>query len=317
MKDKILDLLNNTNFISGEQLARQLGVTRTAVWKQITALKNKGYEIESVKNKGYKLISRPDIPIPEEIKTGLDTKIIGNEIHYFKEINSTNLNAKQLAQKKSSEGTIVVADIQTGGRGRKDRTWSSPFGGLWFSIVLYPKLPPERGMLVTMTASVAIAQAIKEITGLKPQIKWPNDILLNSKKVCGVLTEMEAEMDRVNYSVIGIGINVNNEIDEDLKDIAISLKSIVGSNISRVKLLQAIIKNLDVNYQKLTSKNNNRIRKLWFSFADIIDKKIQVNDGKDTTTGVVIDVDESGCLLLKTETGKKRIVSGDISFLTN
>jgi len=315
MKIRLLDLLVDDHFISGEKLASNLGVTRTAVWKQIDYLRNLGYKIDSSKNKGYRLVSRPDILIPEEIKNGLDLNVIGNEIHYFKEINSTNLYAKQLAQESVCEGTVVVADIQISGRGRKDRNWSSPFGGLWLSIVLYPKLPPERGMLVTMTASVAVAQAINEITGLNPKIKWPNDILLNKKKVCGVLTEIEAEMDRINYSIIGIGINVNNEIEEDLQGIAISLKSIVGVQISRVKLLQSMLKHLDENYVKLVSKDYSSIRNFWFSYANIIGKKIQVDYENEDILGVVIDVDESGCLILKTDKDQVRIVSGDITFL--
>lgn len=315
MKNNLLDLLVEDSFVSGEKLARILGVTRTAVWKQINSLRDLGYKIESIKNKGYRLVSRPDIIIPEEIKNGLDSNIIGKEIHYFKEINSTNLFAKQLVHEGACEGTVVVADIQIRGRGRKDRTWSSPFGGLWFSVILYPHIPPERGMLVTMTASVAVAQALKEITGLNPQIKWPNDILLNSKKVCGVLTEIEAELDRINHSVIGIGINVNNDIEKELQKIAISLKSIVGTQIFRVKLLRSVIKHLDENYEKLVFKEYSIIRELWFSFANIIGKKIQVNDENDVITGVVIDVDESGCLILKTDDGQVRIVSGDITFL--
>jgi len=199
MKKSLLDFLVEGRFVSGEKLASNLGISRTAVWKKINILRNFGYNIQSVKNKGYLLVSRPDIPIPEEIRTDLDSKIIGRKIHYFKEINSTNLYAKKLVHEGAQEGTVVVADIQLSGRGRKDRTWSSPSGGLWFSIVLYPQLPPEKGMIVTMTASVAVAQAIKEITGLNPNIKWPNDILLDNKKVCGVLTEIDAEIDRINY----------------------------------------------------------------------------------------------------------------------
>jgi BirA family biotin operon repressor/biotin-[acetyl-CoA-carboxylase] ligase len=315
MKKSLLDFLVEGRFVSGEKLASNLGISRTAVWKKINSLRNFGYNIQSVKNKGYLLVSRPDIPIPEEIRTDLDSKIIGRKIHYFKEINSTNLYAKKLVHEGAQEGTVVVADIQLSGRGRKDRNWSSPSGGLWFSIVLYPQLPPEKGMIVTMAASVAVAQAIKEITGLNPNIKWPNDILLNKKKVCGVLTELDAEMDRINYSIIGIGINVNNEIEEDLKDIAISLKSIIGYKISRVKLLQSILKFLDENYEKLASKDKKIIREIWLSFANIIGRKIQVNDEKEKISGIVIDVDDSGCLILDNDKGQVRIVSGDITFL--
>ncbi len=315
MKKSLLDFLVEGSFVSGEKLASNLGISRTAVWKKINSLRNFGYNIKSIKNKGYLLVSRPDIPIPEEIKTGLDSKIIGREIYYFKEINSTNLYAKKLIHEGAQEGTVIVSDIQLSGRGRKDRTWSSPMGGLWFSIILYPQLPPEKGMIVTMTASVAVAQAIKEITGLNPNIKWPNDIMLNNKKVCGVLTELDAEIDRINYSIIGIGINVNNEIAEDLKDIAISLKSIFGDQISRVKLLQSILKFLDENYLKLAEKDNKIIRELWLSFANIIGREILVNDEKEKISGIVIDVDDSGCLILDTDKGQVRIVSGDITFL--
>jgi BirA family biotin operon repressor/biotin-[acetyl-CoA-carboxylase] ligase len=251
MKDKLLSLLSN-DFISGERLARNLGVSRTAVWKQISSLKKSGYEIESIKNKGYRLISRPDTPFSEEVISGLSTDVVGREVHYFDKISSTNYFAKQLANKGAQDGTMVVADVQTKGRGRKDRAWSSPFGGLWFSVILYPRIPPERGMLVTMTVSVAVAQAIEEITGLRPVIKWPNDLLLKGKKVCGILTELDAEMDKINYMVVGIGINVNNEMDKELRDMAISLKQIVGQ-VPRVKLLRSVIKYLDNNYSKLNS----------------------------------------------------------------
>jgi len=182
MKDKILFLLNDGDFVSGEKLAERLDVSRTAIWKQIKTLKSLGYEIESIKNKGYRLVSRPDIPFAEEITSGLNTKIIGKEVHYFKSLSSTNVFGKKLVEDGVPEGAIVVADVQTSGRGRKDRKWSSPMGGLWFSVVLYPHIPPHHGMLVTMMSSVSITQGIKELTGLSPVIKWPNDLLLNGKK---------------------------------------------------------------------------------------------------------------------------------------
>jgi len=206
---EILSLLEDAGFVSGEYIAEHLGVSRVAVWKQIKSLQNIGYEIESVKNKGYRLVSRPDIPIAEEVTLGLNTKVIGKDIYYFKSLSSTNMLAKKLIKDGVEEGAIVVSDIQLNGRGRKKRNWFSPEGGLWFSVVLYPHIPLERGMLLTMASSVAIVQGIKETTGLHPVIKWPNDLLINEKKVCGILTELDAEMDRINYAVIGIGINVN------------------------------------------------------------------------------------------------------------
>jgi BirA family transcriptional regulator, biotin operon repressor / biotin---[acetyl-CoA-carboxylase] ligase len=315
MKDKLLKLLSTEHFISGEKLATSINVSRTAIWKQIKSLKNLGYQIESKKNKGYRLVCNPDIPIPEEILKNLDTQIIGKKIIYFKEISSTNSYAKKIIDKKTPEGTVIIADVQTEGRGRKNRFWVSPTGGLWFSIILYPNIPPQHGMLVTMTASISVAQAIKQIADINPVIKWPNDVLINGKKVCGILTEIDAEMDKINYSIIGIGVNVNNKIEKNLEKIATSLNQEKGLDVSRLKLIQSILKNFDENYMELKKGNIQRIRKLWFSYANIINKKIRVTGENEVNSGVVVDVDESGCLILDTAHGKLRIVSGDVEFL--
>jgi len=313
MKEKILQLLNENNYISGEKLAKKLGVSRTAIWKQIQNLEKTGYKIKSIKNKGYKLIKRPDIPIETEVKQNLNTKIIERKIYYFQELPSTNIFAKQKTLEKATEGTLVVADTQTEGRGRKNRSWSSPYGGLWFSVILYPNLPPERGMLITMAASVSVAQAIEETTNIKPVVKWPNDLLVNGKKICGILTELDAEIDKINYVIVGIGINVNNEINNDLKNKAVSLKEITNSSISRVNLLRAILKHFDKNY--LHINNPDYIRKQWFAHSKIKGKKIMITEGEKKITGVVQDVDESGCLIINSDGIIKRIVSGDLSFL--
>ena len=315
MRKKILELLDEKKFVSGEILAKKLNVSRTAIWKQIKILQKYGYQIESVKNKGYRLVSRPDIPIFEEVTDGLNTKIIGKNIFYFKTIDSTNIYAKKLVNDGVEEGTIVVSDVQRSGRGRKNRSWSSPKGGLWFSVILYPNIPPQNAMIVTMASSVAVAQGIVEITGLTPMIKWPNDLLINKKKVCGILTELDAEMDKINYSIVGIGVNVNNQIDDDLKDIATSISQETKRNISRVKLLRAIIKNLDENYSRLISKDYNSIRKIWFSYSNIIGKYVQISDEKSIFRGVVSDIDEGGCLIIQTSKGNFRVVSGDLTIL--
>jgi len=315
MRDKILNLLNNDDFVSGEKLAKNLNVSRTSIWKQIKTLKELGYSIESIKNKGYRLISRPDTPISEEITFGLDTKIIGKEFHYFKSLPSTNVFCKKLVKDGTPEGTVVVADVQTSGRGRKDRSWLSPEGGLWFSVVLYPHIPPHHGMFVTMASSVAIVQGIREVTGISTMIKWPNDLLLNGKKVCGILTELDAEMDRINYTVVGIGINVNNSINEELQKTAISIIQKSRSKISRVKLLRSILKYLDVNYRKLISSNFGYIKKLWFSYSNIVGKRIRVRSEKTVIDGLVLDIDDSGCIILDTVNGITKIVSGDVEYL--
>jgi BirA family biotin operon repressor/biotin-[acetyl-CoA-carboxylase] ligase len=315
MKLKLLDLLSEDTYVSGEIIAQRLNVSRTAVWKQIKVLRDLGYNIDSVKNKGYRLISKPDIPIEEEVTRNLKTKIIGKKIQYFKTINSTNLYARKLLEKNIEEGTVVVADIQTHGRGRKKRTWSSPSGGLWFSVILYPNIPPQNAMLITMASSVAVAQGIQEVTGLKPVIKWPNDLLLNNKKVCGILTELDAEIDKLNYIVVGIGINVNNPIDIELKDIGISLFQEARKKLSRVNLLKVILKNLDELYHKLNSEDYNFIRELWFSYSKIIGKEIRVTTEKSNFTGIVTNIDDNGSLILETKDGFIKIVSGDIEYL--
>ena len=315
MRIKILELLTEEKFVSGESLAKKLNVSRTAIWKQIKILQKYGYLIETVKNKGYRLISRPDVPIFEEITEGINTTIIGKKILYFKTIDSTNFYAKKLAKNGVEEGTIVVSEIQNNGRGRKNRSWFSPKGGLWFSVILYPNIPPQKAMLVTMASSVAVAQGIIETTGLTPMIKWPNDLLIDNKKVCGILTELDAEMDKINYSIVGIGINVNNEIDDNLKDTATSLSKQTKANISRVKLLRSIINNFDKNYSKLIDKDYNSIRKNWFSCSNIIGKRVQITDEKSVVDGIVTDVDDNGCLIVNTSKETVRVVSGDLTVL--
>lgn len=256
-----------------------------------------------------------DFSLSNKNNQGLNIKIIGRKIYHFKNIDSTNLYAKKLVKKRIQEGTVVIADTQISGRGRKKRIWSSPHGGLWFSIILYPNIHSENGMIITMIASVSVAQAVKEITGLKSIIKWPNDVQIKRKKLCGILTEFESELNIIKNAVVGIGINVNNKIDENIKDIAISLKKVKGSEISCEKLLFSILRNFDYNYQQFLTKKYENIRKIWFSFSKIIGKKVEVNENKKTTIGIISDVDESGCLILDTSNGMVRILSGDLRYL--
>lgn len=316
MRIKILSLLKKDSFVSGEKLAKKLDVSRTAIWKQIKILQSLGYNIESVKNKGYMLVSRPDTPFPEEISNNLRINIVGRKIFYFEDLESTNITAKEKIKKKAIDGTVIVADVQRGGKGRKDRKWYSPNGGLWFSVIFYPKIPPQNGMLLTMAGSISVAKAIEELTGLKPLIKWPNDILLGGKKICGILTELDAEIDRINNAVVGIGINVNNTIPDDLDDIASSL--LLENNnktVSRVDLLRSLIRYLDEYYQELLSGNYDVIRDIWLSYSNIIGRKVNVIDDLSVLTGIVKDVDTSGCLILDSKGKKIRVVCGDISYL--
>ncbi len=314
MRDKLLGLLKN-DFISGEKLAKNLGISRTAVWKQINSLKKSGYKIESIKNKGYRLVSRPDTPLSEEIAAGLSTKIIGKEVHYFEKISSTNLFAKELANKNVKDGTIIVSDVQTQGRGRKDRTWFSPKGGLWFSVILYPDLPPQKSMMLTMAASISVFEGIKKTTGIVPIIKWPNDLLINKKKICGILTEIDAELDKINFAVIGIGINVNNTLYKDLEKYATTLTKEHGKNVLRVNLLKCILKNFDEYYMKIQEERYNEIREKWLSYSQIIGKNVRITDGTKSIQGVVKNMDEDGTLILEVDGKTCRVLSGDLEYL--
>ena len=261
------------------------------------------------------MISQPSDFFINKITKNLKTKIIGRKIYHFEKIDSTNLYSKKLIKEDVEEGTVVIADIQLKGRGRKNRIWLSPKGGLWFSLILYPSISPERGMLITMASSIAVAQGIIDITDLTPEIKWPNDLLISKKKVCGILTELESKEKKINYAVVGIGINVNNILNNDLQNIATTLKQEVGNQISRIELLKSILKRYDENYYKLISGDHNSIRDLWLQYSNIIGKKIKVEDGKNVVTGVAIDIDDNGCLVLNNNNGKIKIFSGDIQIL--
>jgi BirA family biotin operon repressor/biotin-[acetyl-CoA-carboxylase] ligase len=311
----IVHLLNYKEFVSGELISKKLNISRTAVWKKIQLLKELGYDIESVKNKGYRLISKPDVTLSEEITFNLDTKIIGKKIIYFNSISSTNSYAKNLIKKNAEEGTVIISDVQTNGRGRKNRNWLSPKEGLWFSVLLYPKIPAQYAMYVTMAASISVVQAINKLTSLLPIIKWPNDLLLEGKKICGILTELDAEIDRINYCIVGIGINVNNYLDKELIEKAGSIIDFYNSKISRVELLKLFLYYFDINYLKLISKNFDYIKDLWLSYADILDKKVRIIGEKNIITGLIVDIDDTGCLIINTNDKKIKVVSGDLEFI--
>ncbi len=315
LREKILNLLDEKNFISGEKISKRIGISRTAVWKHIAYLKKIGYNIESKKNLGYRLISRPDNPVEEELVNKLNTKIIGKKIVYLKTVDSTNNYAKKLIKNEYLEGTVIISEIQTKGRGRKNREWISPEGGLWFSVILNPNIPTMKGMLITMLCSVSIVESIKKITGLNPVIKWPNDILINNKKVCGILTELDAEIDRINYMIVGIGINVNNIINKKLLNMATSLSNEKKVDISRVNLFINILDNLDKNYLIFKSNQIKYIREQWIKYSNIIGRKIRIINNKKEITGKVLSVDESGCLILNYNGKNIKIITGDIKYL--
>jgi len=319
MASDILKFLREKEYVSGEVLANKLSISRVAIWKQIQKLKDIGYKIISDQNLGYCLVSRPDILLPQEIQRGLSTSYIGKEIYYFPELKSTNIMAKEKALHRAegiNEGTLIIAERQSAGKGRLGREWFSPAGGTWFSIILYPQLSPSYISRITLMTAVALVKAIKICTQIKSQIKWPNDILVNEKKVCGILTEMSAELDIINWVVVGIGVNVNikqQEFPEDIRERTTSLKEVLGKKVLRVKLAQVFLQEFEKYYEILKRREFSFILKEWKLYSYTLGKKIRVDIGEKIITGEAMDINESGALILKKEDGELiEIISGTI-----
>jgi len=319
MTGEILKFLREKEYISGEVLACKLNVSRVAVWKQIQKLKDMGYKITSDQNLGYCLVSRPDLLLPQEIQKGLSTNYIGKEIYYFPELKSTNIIAKEKALHRAEgidEGTLIIAERQSAGKGRLGREWFSPVGGTWLSIILYPQLSPSYISRITLMTAVAAVKAIKVCTQIESQIKWPNDILINEKKVCGILTEMSAELDIINWVVVGIGINVNvdrRDFPEDIQENTISLKEASGKEVLRVKLVQTFLQEFEKYYEILKRREFSSVLKEWKLYSHTLGKKIRVDIGGRIIKGEAVDINEEGALILKKEDGELvEIISGTI-----
>jgi len=305
--------------VSGEQMSNTLGISRAAVWKHMKVLEREGYEIESIPGTGYRLSAIPDILDSKTIFYGLKTKRFGNCHEIYQTIDSTNTRAKKLALEGAEEGTVVIADTQIAGRGRMDRIWVSPAKkGLWLSIILRPFIAPEKAPHLTVLAAIAIVKALEEIVGLKADIKWPNDILINGKKLCGILAEIQADPDKIHSVVMGIGINVNMQNDDfpdELKDSATSILIEKGIAISRKNLLLILLENLEVVYDEYL-KNNSLSPFLAFykSHSISIGKNVTVIERNSTFEGYAQNIDEDGALLVKTADGNiRKIFSADVS----
>ncbi|HLR33820.1 MAG TPA: biotin--[acetyl-CoA-carboxylase] ligase [Tissierellales bacterium] len=319
MKEAIVKLLkeNKSDFISGEKISELFGVSRTAIWKYINILKDEGYEIESVSRKGYRLISSPDILTYEEIEEWLNTEYIGRKIHYYDTIDSTNIKAKKIAYLEK-EGTIVVAESQSKGRGRLGREWQSPKGkGLWMSIILKPKVNPVHVAKVTLIGAAAVNLALEDI-GIDSYIKWPNDIVINGKKICGILTEMSSELNMINYVVMGIGINVNldkKDFSKEILDKGTSLKIEAGKEINRKKLLATVLNKFEELYTPFTEEEDlSQTIEICRKNSILLEKDIRViNNGKERI-GKAIDINDDGNLIVKYENGEiESLLSGEIS----
>ena len=320
MKHKILEALvrQEGRFVSGEELSKALGISRTAVWKHIASLREHGYTIIGQPRSGYALISAPDRLSPEVIRAGLATRVMGKSIRYLPRTGSTNEDAKALASEGAPEGTVVIADEQTAGKGRMGRQWLSPNGsGLWFSVILRPNLLPAETPRLTLAAAVAVARAIRSETGLEAGIKWPNDVLVGGKKVCGILTEMSAEMDRVNYVVLGVGINVNfgtNPFPPGLREYATALDIELGKRVDRAAVLRAILHELEHWYLRYLAEGASPVVREWKSLSVTLGRRVTAFTLRDSFEGVATDVDDDGGLIILRDDGRtEKLLSGDVS----
>lgn len=316
----IVDVLrhNRGEYVSGEQISQMMDISRTAVWKHIQGLRREGYVIESNPRQGYRLAATPDLLLPREVLNLLKTDYIGRRIHHFMTIGSTNQEAKRFAADGEPEGAIVVAEQQTAGRGRLSRQWFSPkTGGIWFSVILRPGVQPAEAAKFTFLGAVAVANAIRLATGLAVEIKWPNDIHYQGRKLVGILTELNAEWDAINYIVMGVGINVNIAADAfpaELRESATSLQRETGETVSRQQLLCHILEQFETLYNDVKTGGFASVFTAWRGMNCTLGREVCVSSAHQRLVGVAVDIDDDGALIIrKQDGGRERVVAGDVT----
>jgi len=321
MDESVLSLLRTkpSSFVSGQAISQRLGISRAAVWKRIEALRARGYTIEGVRHSGYRLVRSPDLLTPTEVLPLLKTESMGRVIHYFETLDSTNLTAYQLALGGAKEGEVVIAESQRKGRGRLGRAWYSPaFLNVYLSVILRPPIPLQQAPLMTLVAAVATADAIEGFSGLKPQIKWPNDILIHHRKVAGLLSELHSEADRVHFIILGVGVNLNLQreaMPEELGTNATSLRDEMGEVISRKSFLGSLLFELETWYKLFLRDGGKAIIQAWSERSRIEGKPIRVASFGETLEGIAVGLDSDGALLVKEPGGHlRRVVAGDMEF---
>ena len=318
MKEEILRLLRSADgYISGQELCNRFGVSRTAVWKAINQLKEAGYEIEAQQNKGYRLMAAPDLMTEAEIKSLMHTDWVAKEVLYFDTIDSTNTKAQELAEKGYPSGTLVVADKQESGKGRRGRSWVSPSGtGIFMTLMIKPDINPNNASMLTLVAALAVAKAITSVTSEEAMIKWPNDIVVNSKKVCGILTEMNAQFDYINHIVVGIGINVHNEsFPEEISQMASSLMiEAGGKRFHRAQIIAETMSYFEQYYDTfLKTQDLSALVKEYDELLVNRNKSVRVLDPKEPFDGKAMGITPKGELIVDTWESRKLVSSGEVS----
>jgi BirA family biotin operon repressor/biotin-[acetyl-CoA-carboxylase] ligase len=311
---------NKGLWVSGESLSSRMSVSRSALWKHVRALISEGYQIESSPKKGYLFRKSPDLLFSEEIREGLTTRWLGQkEISYYTETDSTNIKARELALAGAAEGSLVIAETQTAGKGRRGRPWFSPSEhGIYLSIIVRPAIPPSETPRLVLVSSVTVAELLHNRTSLKAHIKWPNDILINKKKIAGILLEAGTDMETVDYCIVGLGLNVNNpagSFPDVIRDSATSLSIELGRNISRTDLVREYLVLFEHYYEEFLDGRGDAIVARWKELTGIVGRRVSVDLSGRIYRGTVTDVDENGALMIRDRTGTiHRVFSGDITY---
>lgn len=320
-REKLIALLSrhSNTFVSGQWLSEQLNVSRTAVWKQIKQLEEDGYRFESIPNKGYRLIHQPDKVSENTIYWGLPTEWLGKQIEHYQMIDSTQTLALKRAQEGCEQGLVIISDKQTAGKGRRMREWySNNDDGIWLSFVIRPNLVPAQAPQLTLLTAIVLVKVIEATTGLKPKIKWPNDVLIGKKKVAGILTQAQAEHDHIHYAVIGIGLNVN-QTDFKLSEMksyqATSLKIETNQTFLKTELIQLFLSHFESLYQIYLTEGFAPIKQKWLESAYRLGEQLCFKVNGVEKTGIFVDLSDDGCLIVEDDQQKReKLYSADINW---
>lgn len=318
MKKKILELMrDNQDYISGQELCERFGVSRTAVWKAVNQLKEEGYDIEAVRNKGYRLKSAPEVLSESELGSRIHTRWAGRNLSYLKETDSTNNDAKRCMEEGGAHGTLIVAERQTAGRGRRGKLWESPEGtAIYMTIGMKPEFAPDKVSMLTLVMALSVAQAIEEQSGLEAGIKWPNDVVVNKRKVCGILTEMILEAEYIRCVVTGVGINVNQpSMPEEIAQTATSLFIEKGEKLSRAALIESVMRHFENNYDCfIGSLDLSELKEAYEARLANKDKLVRVLDPKGEYEGIARGIRCTGELIVELPDGIVReVYAGEVS----
>ncbi len=317
-KTEVLQLLRDSrDYVSGQQICESFGISRTAVWKIINQLKEEGYEIEAVQNKGYHLTGAPDVLSLSELKTRIKTKMAGSHLLYFDVVGSTNIEAKKQAENGAPEGLLVVADKQEAGRGRRGRSWESPAGvNIFMTLLLRPSFSPGKASMITLVMALSVAQAVSEAAGLTAKIKWPNDVVVNKKKVVGILTELTMETDYIQYLVCGVGINVNQmSFPETIAQTATSLYLEGGRQVNRAGLIEKVMERFEENYEIfLRTEDMSGLTEPYNRLLVNKEERVRVLDPKGEYDGLSHGINEMGELIVEKQDGSvENVYAGEVS----